>query len=97
MANLFGAIGIVKVGNIDTPVLLVGEQVAESAVEGLKGDVLRVAEGLLQSISSTFYKQLLLRYSFTKKLQSQIVIKEKLSETLSYEKVESKMLMKLTP
>ena len=36
------------VGEIDTPVLLVGEQVGEAAVEGLKGDVLRVAERLLE-------------------------------------------------
>ena len=48
MGNLFGTVGIVTVGEIDTPVLLVGEQVGEAAVEGLEGDVLRVAERLLE-------------------------------------------------
>jgi len=48
-------------------------------------------------ISSTFYEQLLLRNSFSKKLQSQIVIREKLRKALSCEKGARKMLMKLTP
>jgi hypothetical protein len=47
---------------------------------------------LLWSISSTFYKQLL-----RQKLQSQIVTREKLRKTLSYEKVKRNMLMKLKP
>jgi hypothetical protein len=34
---------------------------------------------------------------FCQKLQSQTVIREKLRKALSYEKVESKVLMKLTP
>jgi hypothetical protein len=53
-----------------------------------------------QSISPTFYKQLLCQYSFDKKLQSQTTVsREKLQKTLSYEKDEKdahKMLMKLT-
>jgi len=52
---------------------------------------------VLLSTSSTFYEQLLRRYSFTKKLQSKTVIREKLQEALSYKKVKFKMLMKLTP
>jgi len=56
---------------------------------------------LLKSISSTFYKQLLRRFSFAKflspnKIQSQTVIWEKLHNALSYKKGASKMLMKLT-
>jgi len=43
------------------------------------------------------YKQLLHRYSFAKKLQSQIVTREKLQKTLLYKKGVHKMLMKLTP
>jgi len=42
------------------------------------------------------YEQLLCRYCFAKKLQSQTVIREKLCKTLSYKKT-CKMLMKLTP
>jgi len=42
-------------------------------------------------------EQLLCKYSFTKKLQSQIVTREKLCKTLLYEKVMRKMLMKLIP
>jgi hypothetical protein len=49
------------------------------------------------TISSTFYEQLLRGYSFAKKLQSQTVTREKLCESLSYEKVLSKMLVNLTP
>jgi len=49
------------------------------------------------TISSTFYEQLLRRYSFAKKLQSQTVTREKLCESLSYEKVLRKMLVNLTP
>jgi len=37
------------------------------------------------------------RYSFAKKLQSQTVDGKKMHKTLSYIKVEHKMLMKLTP
>jgi len=51
----------------------------------------------LQSITTTFYEQFLPRYSYTKKLWSQIVIREKLCKTLMYGKVERKMLMKMTP
>jgi len=40
----------------------------------------------LQSISPKIYEQLLRRYSFAKKLQSQTVIREKLRKTLLYEK-----------
>jgi hypothetical protein len=50
-------------------------------------------EPLLQSISSTFYEQLLDKYFCTQKLQSQTVTREK----LSYEKCESKILIKLIP
>jgi len=39
-------------------------------------------ESSLGSILSTFYKQLLCRYSFAKKLQSQTVPREKLRKTL---------------
>jgi len=46
------------------------------------------------SISSTFYEQLLRRYSFGKKLQSQTAIREKLRKALSYKKGLSKILMK---
>jgi len=48
------------------------------------------------SISSTFYTQLLRRYSFAKKLQSQAVMIEKMRKAILYEKGVSKMLMKLT-
>jgi len=41
--------------------------------------------------------KLLRWYSFAKKFQSQNVSREKLVKTLLYEKVASKMLMKLTP
>jgi len=47
---------------------------------------------VLLSISPTFYKQLLRRYSCTKKLQSQTVTKEKL-----HKKGARNMLMQLTP
>jgi len=40
---------------------------------------------------------LLRQYSFTEKLQSHTVIREKLHKALLYEKGLSKMLMKLTP
>jgi hypothetical protein len=49
------------------------------------------------SISSTIYEQLLRQYFFAKKLQSQIVTREKLHKTLLNKKVEHKMLLKLTP
>jgi hypothetical protein len=49
------------------------------------------------SISSTFYEQLLRRYSCTKKLQSQTVIREKLCKLLLYKKVVLKMLVKSNP
>jgi len=49
------------------------------------------------SISSTFYEQLFLPISLCRKSQSQIVIREKLSKTLSCKKGMSKMLVKLTP
>jgi hypothetical protein len=52
---------------------------------------------MYKSISSTFYEQILSRYSFAKKLQSQNVSREKLRKTLSKEKGASKLLMKLTP
>jgi len=42
------------------------------------------------SISPTFYKQLLHRYSFSKKLQSQTERREKLEKTLSYKKTAHK-------
>jgi len=48
-------------------------------------------------ISSTFYEQLLCRYSFAKKLQSQTTIREKLHKTLSNTTGARKMLVKLTP
>jgi len=51
----------------------------------------------LLSISSTFYDQLLCRYSCAKKFPSQTVTGEKLCNTLSYKKGGHKMLMKLTP
>jgi len=46
-------------------------------------------------ISPIFYKQLLRRYSFAKKLQRQTIIVEKLHKALLYEKDMCKMLMKL--
>jgi len=45
------------------------------------------------SISSTFYDQLLRKYSFAKKLKSQTVFRKKLSKALSNEKGACKMLM----
>jgi hypothetical protein len=39
----------------------------------------------------------LCQYTFANKLQSQTVIREKLSKALLYEKIARKMLMKLTP
>jgi len=48
------------------------------------------------SISSTFYEQLLHWYSCTKKLQSQTVIREKLSKALCMKKA-LKIFMKLIP
>jgi len=51
----------------------------------------------LLSISPTSYVQLLRQYSFTKKLQSQTVSREKLNKALSYKKVARKMLVKWTP
>ncbi len=44
-----------------------------------------------------FMSNFLPRYSFAKKLQSQIVTREKLQKTLVLEKYTYKMLMKLTP
>jgi len=41
----------------------------------------------LFSISPTFYEQILHKYSFAKKLQSQTVSRKKLSKTLSYKKL----------
>jgi hypothetical protein len=52
---------------------------------------------LLYSISPTLNKQLLRKYSFVKKLQSQTVIREKLHKALSYKKAAREMLVKLTP
>jgi len=43
------------------------------------------------------YEQLLRRYSFTKKLQSQNSSRENLRKEVSEEKGVRKMLMKLTP
>jgi len=43
------------------------------------------------------YKQLLHQYSFAKKIQSKNVIREELCKILSYVKVSSKTLVKLTP
>jgi hypothetical protein len=51
----------------------------------------------LGSISSTFYACFFRLYPFAKKLQSQIVTREKLCKALSFEKLLPKMLMKLTP
>ncbi len=51
----------------------------------------------LWSISPTFYRQLLCRYSFPKKLQSQTISRKNLHKTLSYQKATSKMLVKLKP
>jgi len=51
----------------------------------------------LKPISPTFYKQLLLQYAFTKKLQIQTVIREKLCKTLLRTKGACKMLVKLRP
>ncbi len=59
-------------------------------------EIAKARLGLL-SISSTFYEQLLRQYSSAKKLQSQIVTREKLRETLSNKKGTLIMLMKLTP
>jgi len=49
------------------------------------------------SISPTFYKQHLHQNPYAKKSQSLTVIREKLRKALLYEKVESKILMKLRP
>ena len=51
---------------------------------------------LLQSISPTFFEQLLCCFPFAKKLQTHIVSTEKLPTTLLYKKVDHKMLVKLT-
>jgi len=48
-------------------------------------------------ISPAFYEQLLRQYSFAKKLQRQIEIREKLCKTLSYEKGARKLVVKWTP
>jgi hypothetical protein len=56
----------------------------------------RHAKGNLVSISPTFYQQLLHQNTFAKKLQTQIVSKEKLRKKLSYEKGAHKLLVKLT-
>jgi len=58
---------------------------------------MKCTEDSFYSISSTFYEQLLRRYSFAKKLQSQTVIREKPCKALLYNKGSSKMLRKLTP
>jgi hypothetical protein len=56
-----------------------------SDLEGLReGDIFVV--GSLQSISPTFYEQLLHSHSFAKKLQSQTVCGEKLCKTPFYDK-----------
>ncbi len=52
---------------------------------------------ILRSILSTFDEELLRRYSFAKKSQSQTTIREKLWKALLDEKGEHKMLMKSTP
>jgi len=57
----------------------------------------RINSGLLKSISSTFYEQLMRQYFCAKKLQSPTVIREKQRKALLYKKGLSKMLMKLTP
>jgi len=51
----------------------------------------------LQSISPTFYDQLLSLFPSTKKLQIQTETTFKLRKTLLYEKSVHKMLVKLTP
>jgi hypothetical protein len=51
----------------------------------------------LKSISSTYYEQLLRRYSFNKISQSQSVIREKQHKAFSNKKGLNKMLMILTP
>jgi len=48
-------------------------------------------------ISTTFYYCHLCQYFCAKKIQSQNVTRDKLHEALSYKKLSSKMLMKLTP
>ena len=48
------------------------------------------------SISATFYVQLLRQYSFAKKIKTQTVSREKLFETLLFEKASRKMLVILT-
>ncbi len=48
------------------------------------------------SISSTFYTHLLRQYFYAKIFQSQNATREKLCEALSYKKISSKGLMKLT-
>jgi len=52
---------------------------------------------LVGSISSTFYASFFRQYSFAKKSPSRIVIREKMHNSLLYEKCSRKMLMKLTP
>jgi len=44
--------------------------------------------------STTFYEQLLCRYSFTNKFLNQTAIREKLQKTLSYLEAVYKMLVK---
>jgi len=48
---------------------------------------------VLESISSTFYEQLLRQYFCARKLQSQTVTREKLCKTLLYEKDKFKQLL----
>jgi len=50
-----------------------------------------------ESISLTFYKQLLRQYYYDKKLQSQTLSRETLRKTLAYKKSAHKILVKLTP
>ncbi len=55
-----------------------------------------LSKGILKSISSTFYEQILRKYSFAKKFQRQTLSREKLCKSLMYEKAVHKMLVKLT-
>jgi len=48
------------------------------------------------SISTTFYARFYHQYPFSKKSQSQTVIREKLREAILYKKQVRKMLMKLS-
>jgi hypothetical protein len=50
----------------------------------------RFVDAVLQSISTTLYKQLLHQYSSAKKSQSQTVIRENLRKAISYKKAHGK-------